>query len=139
MKRIITGFVLLASSSPLNASEIVAGEAMPYLALVGIGTAFVLFVLWTLCRSKLKETAAALEEKEEKVTWFRQVMAQNEHAKTKHEHEMEKRVLELTHTIETLEKKLKEGTKNQVVAKIEAQQRKRENALARAGFVKQEG
>ncbi|SFV90421.1 hypothetical protein MNB_SV-4-1315 [hydrothermal vent metagenome] len=115
------------------------GEAMPYLALTGIGMAFVLFVLWSLCRSKLKETTAALEEKEEKVTWFRQVMAQNEQAKTKHEHEMEKRVLELTHTIETLEKKLKEGTKNQVVAKIEAQQQKRENALARAGFTKQEG
>lgn len=134
MKRIITGFVLLASSSPLHASEVVAGEAMPYLALVGVGTAFVLFVLWSLCRSKLKETAAALAEKEEKVTWFRQITAQNEQAKIKHEHEMEKKVLELTHTVETLERKVKEGTKNQVVAKIEAQQRKRENALSRAGL-----
>ncbi len=134
MKRIITGFVLLASSAPLYASEVVAGEAMPYLALVGVGTAFVLFVLWSLCRSKLKETAAALSEKEEKVTWFRQVTAQNEQAKIKHEHEMEKKVLALTHTVETLERKVKEGTKNQVVAKIEAQQRKRENALFRAGL-----
>ena len=134
MKRIITGFVLLASLSPLHASEVVAGEAMPYLALFGVGTAFVLFVLWSLCRSKLKETAAALAEKEEKVTWFRQITAQNEQAKIKHEHEMEKKVLELTHTVETLERKVKEGTKNQVVAKIEAQQRKRENALSRAGL-----
>ncbi len=134
MKTIINNMILLLLSSPLYAAQTAPGEAMPYLALVGVGAAFVFFVLWSICRSKLKETEASLKEKEEKVKWFRQVMAQNEHDRTKHEHEMEKKVLELTHTIEMLEKKVNEGTKNQVVAKIEAQQGKRARALARAGI-----
>ena len=134
MRTIYKGMIFLPLLSPLYGSETVPGEAMPYLALVGVGGAFVFFVLWSICRAKLKETAATLEEKEEKVKWFRQVMAQNEHERTKHEHEMEKKMLELTHTIEMLEKKVNEGTKNQVVAKIEAQQGKRARALARAGI-----
>lgn len=136
MRKIITGFASFVFLTPLYASEVVVGEAMPYLALIGIGGTFVFFVLWSLCRSKLKETTSTLAEREEKIAWLRQINAQNEHDKVKFEHEMEKKMLEMQHTIETAEKKLKEGSKNQVIAKIESLQRKRNSALSRAGLTK---
>ncbi len=130
---LITG-LLTMSQIYLYAGERVPGPAVPYVAMIAIATTLLFLILWRVCASKLKKNTELLWEKEEKIAWFRQIMAQNEQAKVKHEHEMEKEIMQLRHTIEVLEQKAKEGTKNQVVAKIEAQQRKRENALSRAGL-----
>jgi len=72
--------------------------------------------------SKEKEL---LREKEEKITWLRQIHAENEHRHLQKVQEMEKENLKLLHRIDDLERKLKEGTKNQVVSKIEELQSKR--------------
>ena len=120
--------------TPLAAGERVPGPAVPYVAMIAVGTTILFFTLWRLCKGQLNEKRKLLGEKEEKIAWLRKVMAQNEHAKTKLEHENEKKILELQHTIEMLERKAKEGTKNQVVAKIEEQQRKRARMLERVGL-----
>jgi uncharacterized protein HemX len=78
-----------------------------------------------------KET---LKEKDEKITWLREISAENDHRNLNKIHQFEKDIQALNHTIATLELKVKEGTKNQVVAKIEAQQRKRASQLERAGL-----
>ncbi len=131
------GFALLALPlwlTPLAAGERVPGPAVPYVAMIAVGTTILFFALWRHCKGQLHEKHELLGEKEEKIAWLRKVMAQNEHAKTKLEHENEKKIMELTHTIEMLERKAKEGTKNQVVAKIEEQQQKRARMLERAGL-----
>ncbi len=87
-----------------------------------------------LYKNRIKRQNALLEEKDEKIKWFREVSAKNEYNRTKKEHELEKQIVELNHTVEMLEKKAKEGTKNQVVAKLEAQQNKRARLLERAGM-----
>jgi Tfp pilus assembly protein PilO len=69
-----------------------------------------------------------LQEKEKKITWLRQVHAEDEHRHFKNAQETEKEIIALKHTIADLERKLQEGTKNQVVAKIEALQKKRQSA-----------
>ena len=120
--------------TPLAAGERVAGPAVPYVAMGAVATTILFFALWRICRGEVYKQRELLKEKEEKIAWLRKVMAQNEHAKTKLEHENEKKIMELTHTIEMLERKAKEGTKNQVVAKIEEQQQKRARMLERAGL-----
>ncbi len=69
-----------------------------------------------------------LEEKEKKITWLRQLHAEKEQAHLETVKELEKENLRLSHKIEELERKLQEGTKNQVVHKIEALQKKRHRA-----------
>lgn len=93
-----------------------------------------LLVLFILSKRELHKKDKILEEKEEKITYLRQVSATNEYRLTALEHETAKEIMELKHTIEGLEKKIKEGTKSQVVNKLEAQQNKRAKALHRLGL-----
>jgi septal ring factor EnvC (AmiA/AmiB activator) len=93
-----------------------------------------LLVLLIVSRSQLRKKNKLLEEKEEKITYLRQVSATNEYRITAIEHETEKEIIDLKHTIEGLEKKINEGTKSQVVNKLEAQQNKRARALNRVGL-----
>ena len=74
------------------------------------------------------EDKRLIQEKDEKITWLRQVHAENEHRRTKQIQELEKEIMSLRHTIDQLEMKLQEGTKNQVVSKIEALQSQRKAA-----------
>ncbi|CAA6820038.1 MAG: Unknown protein [uncultured Sulfurovum sp.] len=75
-----------------------------------------------------------INEQKEKIKWLRQVFAENEHKFTQTEHDLEKKVLLLNSTIQSLEEQAKNGTKNQVVAKLEALQSKREKLLQRANI-----
>ena len=96
----------------------------------------ILVFLFLSVRYKLadKKNKQILAEKEEKIHFLRQVNAENESRKITKEHEAEKEILSLKHSIENLEQQAKEGTKNQVVAKIEAQQAKRAKLKERAGL-----
>ena len=60
-----------------------------------------------------------LQEKEEKILVLSKVYAEKEQEHLHKELALEKEILKLTHSNESLELKLKEGTKNQVVTKIE--------------------
>ena len=131
MKNITFIFSLVFLSPLLSAGFDESQSVWGIVSAVATILALFFAAMWLYTKKRLTETEKLLEEKEEKVLWFRQITAQHEQAKTKEDHETEKKILQLNHTIETLERKLKEGTKNQVVAKIEAQQHKRDNALSR--------
>jgi len=105
---------------------------MPYKGYIIMVSVFILLVLaFLLKRSQkaLKENQILLNEKDEKIKWLRQISAENDYRQTSKIQDMEKKILELTYTIDKLEQKAKEGTKNQVVSKIEELQSKREKIL----------
>ncbi len=94
--------------------------------------AVIIIVLLIILQNKNKNIAnlnKVVEEKDEKIQWLRKVFAQKESSLNKTIKELEKGITELNHTIDNLEQKLKEGTKNQVVAKLESLERKREELL----------
>jgi len=110
--------IVHASSESLYQTSLYTGTLFFFLLL-----AIIALILY----KKHSKDQKLLEEKEEKITWLRQVHAENEHRYLKKEQETETEILSLKHTISDLERKLQEGTKNQVVAKIEALQKKRQN------------
>jgi|GEM_PF-2175543 len=97
------------------------------------GAALLFFIVWIVALSKTNKLHTLLKEKEEKIEWLRRIKGENEYRLTQQIQELEKHITELNHTVENLERQIKEGTKNQVVAKLEALQRKREQALKDAG------
>ena len=98
------------------------------LAIVSI-IALVALVLWQ--RKKLVRQTKLLKEKEEKIQWLRTISAQNDYRQVSKIEESEKRILHLEHEIQRLENLLKEGSKNQVMAKIEEAELKRSKVLTR--------
>ncbi len=115
--------ILHAAQTPIFQMSIYTGVLFFFLLVVIV----IIFILI----KKRSKTAQLLEEKDEKIKWLRQISAQNDHRHAQKEQEMEKEIIKLTHTIENLELKLKEGTKNQVIAKIEELQSKRQTAQSR--------
>lgn len=111
-------------------SEITQAYFLPFSIVI------MLVLLYFVIRYKktVNTQKQTLEEKEKKITWLRQIGAENDQRHIAKAHEFEKNIQTLNHNIENLELKAKEGTKNQVVAKIEAQQSKRARQLERAGL-----
>jgi len=109
----------------------------PHILLVtglGLGLILILALLLLQTKKALKTTTKLLEEKKEKVTWFRQIEAEHERKRVELAHKVELEMQELHNSIEKLQKEAKEGTKNQVVSKLESQQHKRAKLLERAGL-----
>lgn len=125
----------LAGSSMLEAS--VENEniiTLPEMYIVPMGL-IILFVILVLVysflkqRTTLKDKSTLILEQEEKIKFLRQTHAEYEYKQTQKNHTDEKRLLELQHTISTLEEKINDGTKNQVVAKLEEYKNKRDQEL----------
>jgi hypothetical protein len=98
------------------------------------GTVFLFLLLLAITIVQMRKSSqdkVLLAEKEEKITWLRQIHAEHEHAHLEKEKTLESEILKLTHANENLELKLKEGTKNQVVTKIEELQNKRQTVQDR--------
>ena len=98
------------------------------------GTVFLFLLLLAIVLVQIRkgtQDKALLSEKEEKITWLRQIHAEHEQSHLYKEKELEKEILRLTHANENLELRLKEGTKNQVVSKIEELQSKRQTVQNR--------
>ncbi len=85
-------------------------------------------------KKALKVSETQINEKDEKIKTLRQYAYEAELKKIDREHEVEKRILELEHTIQSLETKAKEGLKSQVVLKIETAQNRRERQLKRVNL-----
>jgi len=85
-------------------------------------------------KKMLKKQANVLSEKEEKIKSLRQYSYEMELKRVDREHEVEKEILTLHHTIKELETKQKEGLKSQVVSMIEGYEKKRTQQLERAGI-----
>ena len=76
---------------------------------------------------KCKKTAKIIEEKEAQLTRLTKKEQEQEKSKVQKDQETEQEIVALKHTIADLERNIQEGTKNQVVAKIEALEKKRQN------------
>lgn len=111
--------VAQAAEAPIYQTSLYTGTVFLFLLLAGI------IVVLMMKRTKDRQL---LQEKEEKIVQLIRQNAENEQHHMQREQEMEKEILTLTHTIENLELRLKEGTKNQVVTKIEELQNKRQAA-----------
>jgi len=98
------------------------------------GTVFLFLLLFAIAMVQMRKSSqdkVILAEKEEKITWLRQIHAEQEQAHLQKEKTLENEILKLTHANENLELRLKEGTKNQVVSKIEELQNKRQTVQNR--------
>lgn len=132
--------LFLVMSSILEAS--IENENMitlPKIYIVSIGLV-ILFVMLVLTvsffrqRKTVKHNNELIIEHEEKIKFLREINAENEYKHTQEKHANEKTFLEFQHTITTLEEKIKDGTKNQVVAKLEACKNKRDQQLKRVSL-----
>ena len=126
MKYLLIFLFMLQS---LNAGDISAYETSLY-----TGTLFLFLLMLSIIIVQMRRGSAdkeALKEKASKIDWLRQVRVEDQQRHTKEIQALEKEILTLTHTIERLEMKLAEGTKNQVVEKIEALEKKRQAAARR--------
>ena len=117
----------------MNSNILNTPYGMVGMVVIGI-ILLLLLVMLVKSRKELHTKKALIEEYEEKIKYLRQVGAENEHKRATIEHETEKEMLTLKYKIEGLEKKINEGTKNQVVAMIKAQQNKRARVLQQAGI-----
>jgi len=75
-----------------------------------------------------------IKAKDEKIQSLRFMNAENEKRHESKTQEANTKILELTHTVNRLETHASEGTKNQVVSKIEAHQNRRTRELKRTGL-----
>ena len=107
-------------------------ENIVLLVMIVISLIFIYIILNQ--RKTLKSKNLLLLEHEEKITYLRKIHAEYEYKQTQKEHANEKKTLELNHTIESLEEKINDGTKNQVVAKIEAFKNKRDQQIKRVNL-----
>jgi Na+-transporting methylmalonyl-CoA/oxaloacetate decarboxylase gamma subunit len=122
-------FIILLFLNTVQASQTSIYETSLY-----TGTVFLFLLLLAIAIVQMRKNSQdrqILKEKEEKITWLRQIYAEKEHNHLQDVQKMEKEILKLTHSNENLELRLKEGTKNQVVNKIEELQNKRQTVQSR--------
>jgi len=108
-----------------NAGEKAVQNTSLYLAMFFL----ILFIvsIYAFYVNKCNQKNSLLQKKEKEIIALHQRNAEQEREYLTKKSEKEKEILSLNHTITDLERKLQEGTKNQVVAKIEALQKKRQN------------
>ncbi len=96
---------------------------------------FLLIFLVIRYRQIIKSKDSIIEERDEKIRSLRQYTYEMERKKVEREHEVEKEILELNHTIKSLETQQKEGLKNQVVVMIDEYAKKRDAQISRLAKV----
>ncbi len=106
-------------------------EYLTAIVLVTLILILLLLFMTIYYKKSLKSKERLLVEKEEKIKSLRQYAYEMERKKVEREHEVEKEILELQHTIKTLETQQKEGLKNQVAVMIDEYAKKREAQLER--------
>jgi len=107
-------------------------DTLLYIAAFMLVVILLLLIFVFTYKKELRKQKNRNTHYKEKVKYLRQIIAENEHRHNTFTHETEKTIMGLEHTVEALELKVKEGTKNQVVSMLEAQQNKRAKQLERA-------
>ncbi len=97
--------------------------------LIGISILFVFLLLVWLFRWRKNISLLSVKEQE-----INELIEKN-HAQVEHEKKIQKTLLELENTINELKRKQKEGSKNQVVSKIEEYKARREQLLKSSGGI----
>jgi len=114
----------------LGAVTLNAAQSGVYQTSLYTGTLFLFLLLLGIVLVQMRRASQdrkLLMQKEEKLERIREQCAQKEQLLLSQIQELEKEKIELNFTIESLQVKLKEGTKNQVVSKLEALRRARRN------------
>ena len=116
---------ILLAVHTANAGEKALQSTSLYLVLFFL----VLFTLsiYAFYVNKCNQKNSLIQEKEKEIIALHQHHTEQEREHLLKVSENEKEILSLEHAIADMERKLQEGTKNQVVAKIEALQKKRHN------------
>lgn len=133
-KQLIIFFFLTTVSFSITIGEAVMLE---YGSIISSSLLFIVLFLsfllyWTFYYKK--ETRKLTEElsvRSEALKTMQGRIQKNEVLRIQDEHEVEKQILELKQTINSLENNLKEGLKSQVVVKIEEYQKKRVKQMDR--------
>ncbi len=122
MRHLLLALLLIHTA---NAGEKAMQNTSLYLSIFFL----ILFIvsIYAFYVNKCNQKNILLQEKEKEIIALHQRHAEQEKEYFTKESEREKEILSLNHTIENMERKLQEGTKNQVVAKIESLQKKRQN------------
>ena len=119
----------------LLVNSLLLGEGnFTLLSLAFIVISLSLIYLIVKYKKSIKNLNILLDEKEEKIKSLRQYAYENELKKVEREHEKEKEILVLQHSIKELELKAKEGLKSQIVAKLEESEKRRERQLKRVNL-----
>lgn len=108
-----------------NTGEVTVHSSTIYLIMLFLVLA--LIVTYAFFINKCEKQQKQLNAKEKLIASLSKEEREKATATLKKEQEHEKEILILQHTIADLERNIQEGTKNQVVAKIEALQKKRHN------------
>ena len=111
-----------------------ATQSSTYETSLYTGTLFLFLLLGAIALVQMRRASQdklLLQDKEEKILVLSKVYAEKEQEHLHKELALEKEILKLIHSNESLELKLKEGTKNQVVTKIEELQNKRQTVQDR--------
>ena len=125
MKHLLLTLLSIHTLYANNTAEVTIHSSSVYLIMLFLGLA--LIVTYAFFVHKCSKLQKLIEEKEEKIAIFKKQEREDEIASLNKDKEAEKEILALNHTIENLQRQIQEGTKNQVVLKIEELERKRHN------------
>jgi Tfp pilus assembly protein PilO len=122
MKYLLLSLLTLSS---VNAAEITIHSTSVYMIMLFLVLA--LIIMFAYFNNKCEKYEKTIKEQKEKIKAFeKQNIADDKETLIKQQ-AVEKEIILLNHTISDLERQLKEGSKHQIVAKIEALQQKRQN------------
>jgi len=109
----------------VNAADLFIHDSSLFLSIIFL--IFAIMVFYAFYLHKCKQKDKIIEDQAKKIQKMHAYTNTDEKEKLKKDAQIQQDILSLKHTIETLERQLQEGTKNQVVAKIEALQKKRQS------------
>ena len=125
MKYLLLTLLSIHTLHAKNTAEVTIHSSSIYLIMLFLLLALIVSYAFFIYKCDKKQKL--LEEKDANIATFEKQERENETTSLKKDKEVEKEILTLQHTIADLERNIQEGTKNQVVAKIEALQKKRQN------------
>lgn len=128
MKYLLLSLLSIHTLYASNSAEVTIHSASVYLIMLFLMLA--LMVTYAYFLYKCNKQQKIIETKEAQITHYEKQQRDTETSLFKKDKEIEKEIFTLKHTIADLERKIQEGTKNQVVAKIEALEKKRQNVSA---------
>ena len=119
-------FFTLLFANTAYADEISIHSTSLYLIILFLCLALMISYAFYIYKATQRDERSKKQEK--KIANLQKKKLENKNEYLQHIQKMEKEISNLKHTIVDLERQIQEGTKNQVVSKLEALQKKRQSA-----------
>ena len=119
-------FFTLLFANTAYAAEISIHSTSLYLIILFLCLALMISYAFYIYKATQRDERSKKQEK--KIANLQKKKLENKNEYLQHIQKMEKEISNLKHTIVDLERQIQEGTKNQVVSKLEALQKKRQSA-----------